>query len=182
MQLLSNAFRNEQNIPKRFTGEGENTSPPLFWIDIPKGVKSFALTCEDPDALDLKQMDKSFVHWLIYGISPTSSFITEGIPKQETLDLPFSVTQGLNSFGKIGYDGPMPPVGNGLHHYIFSLYALGATIEFDPGLSKDEFIQLARGKILQLAKLTGTYERRINQKETYSEQVADKSLRFLSLV
>jgi Raf kinase inhibitor-like YbhB/YbcL family protein len=69
--------------------------------------------------------------------------------------------QGVNSFGRTGYGGPMPPVGHGLHHYIFSLYALRRNLELDPGLTKAELIEEMRGDVIEIAKLVGTYERSV---------------------
>jgi hypothetical protein len=49
-QLKSPAFGNAEPIPRKYTADGENLSPPLEWFDPPPGTKSFALIVEDPDA------------------------------------------------------------------------------------------------------------------------------------
>ena len=36
----------------RYTGDGEDVSPPLAWSDPPSGTKSLALIVDDPDAPD----------------------------------------------------------------------------------------------------------------------------------
>lgn len=33
--IRSDAFEADGRIPKKYTGEGENISPPLRWIDVP---------------------------------------------------------------------------------------------------------------------------------------------------
>jgi len=50
IELVSSAFQQRGNIPKNYTGEGDDVSPPLSWSNVPKGTRSFALICHDPDA------------------------------------------------------------------------------------------------------------------------------------
>ena len=50
MKLVSGAFANGTAIPRRFTCDGENLSPPLQWSGAPEGSRSFVLLCDDPDA------------------------------------------------------------------------------------------------------------------------------------
>nr|WP_128916208.1 YbhB/YbcL family Raf kinase inhibitor-like protein [Bradyrhizobium nanningense] len=50
MRLLSKAFADGSAIPRRFTCDGDNVSPPLEWSDAPQGTRSYVLLCDDPDA------------------------------------------------------------------------------------------------------------------------------------
>jgi hypothetical protein len=50
MKLTSPAFANGAVIPKEYTADGRDISPPLSWSEVPAGTKTFALVCEDPDA------------------------------------------------------------------------------------------------------------------------------------
>ena len=50
MQLSSSAFSNGSVIPRRFTCDGEELSPPLDWEAAPPTTCSFVLLCDDPDA------------------------------------------------------------------------------------------------------------------------------------
>ena len=111
MQLRSDAFDHQQPIPKQYTGDGEDISPPLTWSEVPDGTKSLALICDDPDA----PMDEPFVHWVAYGM-PADAALPEGIDKQRQPASPPGIVQGTNSFGRIGYNGPAPPEGHGTRH------------------------------------------------------------------
>lgn len=48
--LSSPAFQNGGAIPRRYTCDGDDISPPLAWAGIPAGTKSLALIVDDPDA------------------------------------------------------------------------------------------------------------------------------------
>ena len=67
--------------------------------------------------------------------------------------------QGKNSWNKVGYGGPAPPRGHGLHHYHFRLYALDAPLNLEAGASKEDVVQAMTGHILADGTLTGTYQR-----------------------
>jgi len=131
MTLSSPAFPNNGAIPAKYPGDGANVSPPLTIGDVPSGTKSLALTVDDPDA-----PGGSFTHWLVWKIPPTTTSIGEG----EHIG-----TEEKSSFGKPGYGGPCPP--SGLHHYVFTLYALAD--EAPP----------SKGKVIAQAQLIGTYKR-----------------------
>ena len=45
--LTSSAFEDGGLIPKKYTCDGENISPPLKWDSIPTITKSIAIICED---------------------------------------------------------------------------------------------------------------------------------------
>ena len=148
MQLTSSAFEANGPIPKTYTGEGVNVSPPLSWRGAPVGTKEFVLICDDPDA----PTRKPWVHWVVYGVSPTQTNLPENARKH--------IVQGRNDFGTMGYGGPMPPKGHGVHRYQFHLYALDQPLTAGPGLTKDQLLEAMRGHVLMESRLVGTYERR----------------------
>src|SRR5262249_9038120 len=47
IQLTRAAFDEGADIPKQYTGDGEDVSPPLQWSEPPQGTKSLALICDD---------------------------------------------------------------------------------------------------------------------------------------
>lgn len=165
MKLTSSDFKESGDLPIRYTQEGENVSPSLDWYDVPKDCKSFAVICEDPDAPKKSKNSSNFTHWLIYNISPNVGALPEGMPNGEDLELPVLASQGKNSFGNIGYDGPMPPVGSGPHRYVFTVYACSKELEVKPGAEKNLVLDAMKGKVLATAKITGYYER-VRQKKS----------------
>ena len=147
MQLTSPAFAASGWVPKKYTGEGPDVSPPLVWKGVPSGTKELALICDDPDA----PTPEPWVHWVAYRIPPTATGLHENIDN--------SFAHGQNDFGKVGYGGPMPPEGHGVHHYSFRLYALDHPIDASPGLTKKQLVELMEGHVLAEAELIGIYER-----------------------
>ncbi len=150
MQLGSTAFHDGEHIPKQYSCDGKDISPPLAWTDVPEDTQSFALICDDPDA-----PGGTWVHWVLYTIPASETALQEGLPASPTLEN--GARQGLNDFGNTGYGGPCPP--GGTHRYFFTLYALDTPLERDPGLSKTELLSEMNGHILAKAEWMGRYQR-----------------------
>ena len=158
IQLTSPAFSAGQLIPKPYTGEGADVSPPLSWSELPQGTKELVLICDDPDA----PTKDPWVHWVIYKIPATAKGLPEGIPRVAHLKDPPDALQGRNSWPNgdlIGYRGPMPPPGDGVHHYYFRLYALEMHISAKPGWDKRTILDVIRDRVLAEGVLMGTYVR-----------------------
>ena len=113
MKLVSSAFADGAAIPRRFTCDGENLSPPLQWSGAPAGTRSFVLLCDDPDA-----PAGTWHHWAVYDVPPVLTDLADGAA------LNMKMKQAVNDFRKVGYGGPCPPRGHGPHHYHFRLLAL----------------------------------------------------------
>jgi Raf kinase inhibitor-like YbhB/YbcL family protein len=158
IQITSSAFIQGHPIPKKYTGEGVDVSPPLSWTGIPAGAKELVLICDDPDA----PMPEPWVHWVIYKLPADTQGLPEGVPRKPRLKEPHGAMQGRNSWPAaeaIGYRGPMPPPGHGTHHYYFKLYALEAHMVVEPGLDKKTIMGEIGNHILAEGVLMGTYQR-----------------------
>ena len=156
IKITSSAFASDQPISRKYTGEGQDISPPLSWENLPAGTKQIALICDDPDA----PRPEPWVHWVIYAIPPDTAGLPEGVPPEPKLQNPSGAMQGRNTFGKIGYGGPMPPPSHGVHHYHFKLYALSKPLALQPGVEKSALLAAMQGVILAQGELIGTYERK----------------------
>jgi Raf kinase inhibitor-like YbhB/YbcL family protein len=153
MELISTAFKDGGIIPRTYTCDGANISPPLRWKHVPAGTRSLALICEDPDA-----PGGSFIHWVVFNIPPTIDHLGENVSHAEYL--PVGAVQGKNDFGKAGYGGPCPP--SGTHGYAFQLYALDTIVEMRPGTTVEELRKEIDGHMLDACILTGNYKRIIS--------------------
>ena len=91
MKLVSSAFADGAAIPRRFTCDGENLSPPLKWSDAPAETRSFVLLCDDPDA-----PAGTWHHWAAYDLPPTVTELTDGAALNK------NIKQAVNDFRKTG--------------------------------------------------------------------------------
>jgi Raf kinase inhibitor-like YbhB/YbcL family protein len=145
IELTSSAFQAGSAIPRKYTCDGDDTSPPLAWADVPEGTKSLALLVEDPDA-----PGGTYVHWTVYGIPPSTRKLAEGKT---------AGTEGENSFGDTAYGGPCPPEGDEAHRYVFELYALRSTPDLEPGAKPDEVQAAIKKQAIARGELIGTFKR-----------------------
>ncbi len=150
MEIISSAFNEGMLIPKKFTCDDMDISPPLKWSHAPEGTKTFALICDDPDL-----PAGTWVHWVLFNLPANVTELSENVPDLEVL--PNGARQGTNDFGKIGYGGPCPP--GGTHRYYFKLYALAKALNVEPGSSKSELLKAMEGHILSEGQLMGRYKR-----------------------
>ena len=150
IKITSSAFEEGGMIPKQYTCDGVNISPPLAWTSVPEGTKSFALIYDDPDS-----SMGTWVHWVIFNLPTNINELPESIPSQKTLEN--GAKQGTNDFRKIGYDGPCPP--GGTHRYYFNLYALDTEIDLDAAATKEDLLKMMEGHILSKGQLMGRYKR-----------------------
>jgi Raf kinase inhibitor-like YbhB/YbcL family protein len=152
MTLTSSAFSHFGKIPRKYTCDGEDISPPLSWSNIPQGAKSLVLIVDDPDAPDPRAPKMTWVHWVLYNLPPDVQGLPEGVTQ-----LPAGTQEGLNDWKRTGYGGPCPPVGE--HRYFFKLYALDTLLPDLGHPTKRQLEQAMQGHILEETALVGTYSR-----------------------
>jgi hypothetical protein len=152
IQITSTAFAEGKPIPTKYTGDGNDVSPPLQWTNAPANTKSFALISDDPDA-----PVGTWVHWVLYDLPPATTTLAEDTPKSQFL--PNGAKQGLNDFRRLGYGGPSPPPGKP-HRYFFKLYALDTVLDLKPGVTKKDLLKAMEGHVLAEGQLMGTYQRK----------------------
>jgi hypothetical protein len=152
MTITSSAFAHNGSMPKQYTCEGKDISPPLTWSGIPGKAKSLALIVDDPDAPDPAAPRMTWVHWVVYNLPVSSTGLAEA-----TKSLPAGVLEGLNDWQRTGYGGPCPPIGR--HRYFHKLYALDTVLPDLKKPNKARLEQAMKGHIVAEAQLIGTYQK-----------------------
>jgi Raf kinase inhibitor-like YbhB/YbcL family protein len=144
MKIESSAFANKDPIPKQYTCDGVDVSPPLQVSAVPPQTKSLVLIVDDPDA-----PHGTFDHWIVWNLPPDTKTLTEGgaVPRE-----------GINGFQDTRYRGPCPPKGKP-HRYFFKLYALDKMLTLEEGSPKQAVEQAMQGHVLEQAELVGVYGR-----------------------
>jgi Raf kinase inhibitor-like YbhB/YbcL family protein len=155
LTITSPAFSDGGEIPSRYTCDGNDVSPPLQWDGVSDQARSMVLIVDDPDAPDPKAPKRTWVHWVLYNLPPTSSGLGEAVG---AADLPEGTEIGVNDSGQTGFGSPCPPIGR--HRYFFKLYALDTDLSFSGAPTKAQVEAAMEGHILQSAEVVGTYEKR----------------------
>jgi len=148
--LKVKGFGDGESIPKRYTCDGADVSPALEWLDEPPGTQSFALIVDDPDA-----PGGTWNHWLLWDVPAHVHTLAEDFR-------PGSVgASGKNDFGRLGYGGPCPPKGHGVHRYRFTVLAADRPVlGLPPGAKRPDLDRALKGRILAQAQYLGRYGRR----------------------
>lgn len=122
LKVSSTAFEHEGVLPKKYSCDGGDISPPLTIDNIPANAKTLVLIHDDPDA-----PDGTWMHWLLYDMPVTGTSVTlaEGAPKDAVWA--DGTMQGRNGWGDAKYGGACPP--DGTHRYFFKFYALDTKLD-----------------------------------------------------
>jgi Raf kinase inhibitor-like YbhB/YbcL family protein len=142
MNLSSLSFANGGSIPSRYTADGDNHSPPLFFNAVPANARSLVLTMEDDDA-----PHGPFAHWVMFDLEPHLSGLAQA-------EIAGRYRDGVNGFRELGYTGPHA---RDRHRYVFRLYALDTLLGLPNGTELRQLKQAMAGHLLETAELTGTY-------------------------
>lgn len=137
----------------RQSAYADNLSPALAWATAP-GAKAYAVVIEDPDARGAAP----FVHWLIWNIPGDAVGLPEGVPEQKTTAAQAGAVQGMSDAHTMGYFGPHPPSGTGIHRYHIELFALDATLALKPTSRLPALENAMRGHLLAKGDLVATYK------------------------
>jgi len=151
ISISPDTFKDGSSLPVEQTCDGDDCSPALSWEGLPDSTRSITLIADDPDA-----PGQTFVHWVIYNIPADSSGLPPGVSKNNTLD--DGILQGNNDFGRIGYNGPCPPLGKA-HRYFFKVYALDTKLSLKSGATKSQLEAAMSGHILAQGEMIGKYGR-----------------------
>ena len=153
----SPVLKHDQIMPKEYTPDGRNISPPLTWSNVPAGTREFAVILEDPDAGN----PPPIVHWVIYKIPGTAKGLPENVPIDPAAPMPAEIAgaiQGTNGFRRTVYRGPATPPGKP-HHYHFVVYALDASLDLKAGLTRAQLLEAMKGHIIGQGEIVPLYER-----------------------
>jgi len=145
MKITSSIFKNNNDIPTKYTCDGSEINPSLVFSEIPKNTKSLILIVDDPDA-----PMGTFVHWVVFNIDPAITLINEDF-------VPGGAIEGKNSAGSNKYVGPCPP--SGTHRYFFKVYALDIKLNLDNSADKKQIEDNIKNHVLGSAEIIGLYSR-----------------------
>src|SRR3989344_1501527 len=131
MKLTSPAFEHGGYIPSKYTCDGENINFSLKISGIPSGTKTLALIMKDPDVPKHIREDGTWIHWVVFNISPVIRGISEG---QEPKGV-----HGITTSNKLKYGGPCPQ--DREHRYFTKIFALDTELDLPEGATADQVLK-----------------------------------------
>jgi len=146
--VTTNSFLDQGTLPTLYTCDGKDVSPELDWSNTPAKTQAFAIIMNDPDA-----PNGNWYHWVVYNLPKDSKQILEGAP------VPAGASMGKNSWDKLQYNGPCPPMGGPAHHYVFTVYALDSKLTLPAGADGKAVEDALKSHVVQKAVITGVYSR-----------------------
>jgi Raf kinase inhibitor-like YbhB/YbcL family protein len=153
-RVVSSAFVEGGAIPREYTCEGPDVSPPLEWSAAPLGTQSFAIIVDDLDAPSPGDPAHRWAHWVVYDI-PARVFqvpaAASGTP------MLWGGREGRNDWFTRGYRGPAPP--GGRHRYAHRIFALDVVLGDLGAPTAVELLKHMAGHTLGEAKIIGLFER-----------------------
>ncbi len=151
LNIRTTAFENGKNIPVKYTCDGDNISPVIFFDEIPKGAVTLAMIMEDPDA-----PGGTFTHWIMYNIPAGENKLEGNIPIEKNVNN--GAIHGINDFGKYGYAGPCPPGGEE-HRYYIRVFALNKKLPPESAKKQEDFYNSIEKHVIEKAEYMGKYRR-----------------------
>ena len=156
--LRCTSYPDGGDIPLRYAHTsvqgGRNVSPGFTWEDPPISAKSFALSIVDPHPVA-----DNWVHWFVVDIPFRERSLPEGASRTHLL--PGGAQELMNTYNELGYGGPAPPKGSGVHPYVATVYALNVpTLGLSKSTPLSKFLRAIEGKVIGEASVTGNHEQR----------------------
>lgn len=149
LTVTSPSFENEEIIPVRHTGRGEDQSPKLRLSPLHEKAISIAIIMDD-----IGHPIPNYNHWVIWNL-PAMEIIPENIPYGVHVDSLGGAVQGCG-WGRHRYRGPKPPF-NWSHRYQFNVYALDCMLDLPTGTRKRGLLEAMQEHILQYGALIGRF-------------------------
>jgi Raf kinase inhibitor-like YbhB/YbcL family protein len=139
--VTSLAFRDQSEIPARYTCFGKGISPPIHWSGIPTGTKALALVVDDSDA-----PVTPYIYRIVFDISPRTTELQEG-------SLTPNARQAQGSDNIARYHPPCPRSGS--HSYRFTLYAMNAYVPLPNGVTAKAAWTAIAARAVARGRITG---------------------------
>ncbi len=155
MRLTSPAFHDGEAIPAAHRAARFNELPPMCIEDVPPNTGSLAIVIEDVDS----PLGGHVTHWLAWNLPPDTAYV-------DAVNLPGGCCVGTDSFGKVGYTGPLALEGR--HHFRFRLLALDTLLDLPTGAPRPLFDAAIEGHVLSEAELTGYVDQSTDDRGTVS--------------
>jgi len=155
LQISSDAFDDNGDIPSEFSCEGEGISPPLRWSSLPENTKSLVLLVTDEDIPTPGFSLFKIVHWVLYNIPRDVTELGSGVTDVALSEL--GIVVGPNWSREMCYYPPCPV--SGRHRYVFRLYALDVGAIRPKTSNRQGVLRAMENHVIAYGELSGFYEK-----------------------
>lgn len=173
IEVSSTKFNATRRIPRTYSCERDDISPPIDWGGVPDGAVSLALLVDSDQLVREERPDLVWVHWVLWNIPPDASGVPENVSKTAAVPLigP-NAGQGTNDEQNIGWSGPCKAglgigwtAGSNLRQqqsqavgqYYFRVYALDTELQLGSDATRNDFLRAIDGHVLAAGVLTGEF-------------------------
>lgn len=143
--VISTAFADGEPVPTRYTCDGDNVSPPLWWHGVPADAEALALVVDDPDA-----PRGTFTHWVVLDVPTDVTAVDEA-------GTPAGGGRGGKPRRPVVVLRAVPP--SGTHHYRFTVFALSSPTGLAAGAALHTALRAVHDRASARGRMTGTYRR-----------------------
>ena len=141
--------------PTTHSVDGEGSSPPLAWRNLPAATRAVVLLVEDADS----PTPGPFVHLVAWGLPTEGKFGVGDFNAGSAAAKSGAVKLGRNGMMAAGYTPPDPPPGHGPHRYLYQVYALKQMPDFGSAPNRNALAKAVREHAIARGLLEGIYER-----------------------
>jgi Raf kinase inhibitor-like YbhB/YbcL family protein len=147
LAVTSTAFQQGQPIPRQFSCDGGDHSPPIAVAGLPADARYLAVILDDPDA-----PKGTWTHWTFWDLPVARAPIP-----QDAKVAGLGAKEGTTSAGSTGYHGPCPP--SGTHRYFVRVWATAEPLGLPAGAAVNSLREAVKAKAVAQGELMGTYSR-----------------------
>jgi Raf kinase inhibitor-like YbhB/YbcL family protein len=155
VQIGSDAFEDNGDIPIEFSCKGEGISPPLRWSSVPEDTRSLVLLVTDDELPTPRLGLFKIVHWVLYNIPRDVAELPANATEADISEL--GIVAGRNWSRETNFYPPCPLYGR--HRYVFRIYALDTDTIQPETNDRQGILKAMQGHVLAYGELSGFYAR-----------------------
>ena len=153
IQVRSDMFEDDGDMPVECSCEGEGISPSLQWSNLPEGSRSVVLLATDEDLPADRFALFKIVHWVLVDIPTGVTALDPGVATEELNEM--GIVVGPNWAREPAFYPPCPV--SGRHRYVFRVYALDVDTLQPKTNARGDVLKAMDGHILAFGELSGFY-------------------------
>jgi Raf kinase inhibitor-like YbhB/YbcL family protein len=159
-RVSSRAIAADEELPVRYSCDGEGVSPSFVVESAPEPTAALAVTASFNQG---PITDRTF--WTLWNVPPDRDRIPAALPGDAVVESLGGARQGRPEGGEVGYTPPCPPRGEPFT-YRFQVYALSERLGVEGGATHDAASEAVGNAVLASRRFTVEYTRPLSDPAT----------------